>query len=673
MQDLRYQRDYDPSYTRTKEGHVDKDPFKVKSYTPASQKTFDELTYKEGRTLYKSVYDPSYKKNLKLKLLDSDSEEPTARSVIDRLRRLNKLRQKEGNDREDDRLDNDPDDDPSDPDDDGDEHDGGFWLDDEKPLPRGFVPCTDSANEIVRRWNEDTENGTYVVDDRVVKLMNELNVYLARCPPWAYGRKYDSSIAFTNSRYQPIVFPVDEDGRYRLPVQREVLGQEIREVLQQIEVNGSATLSEYALLCPRAETRPRKIYLAQHTVATLAYEGYSTQDSITVREDWTKESIDLGRHLDVRTSLLWLIEPSKWLNPTETSFSPLIYAIRSRDARTPVGRRCLREANRIGLENRVDEKLLSPIQIIAMNWEDNFRNRTFMYELIDKGADINYYGDRVRKLPAIGHAVFSGKIEMAGALAMHGANPLLFEKRMSLFRHEIDSKKIADIKTAFVVAKADYENWMNEQSGAHSAEKKRPSIWEDGDDIGMLPYTKLPEKRGRGRPKKRRPQGVGRPKNPSLFEEASGASEEAQEEAPKKNRGRPRKRSSEQPEPQPEGPKRGRGRPKSVVEEDESLVAASSSTSIEEENAPKRKRGRPRKNPLPEQAESSSTQEDLPERKRGRPPKGSRKRIRDQIALRSYFRAHEKGNSNGARFIAARIPEHYHVHMQRAHKLFATN
>lgn len=74
----------------------------------------------------------------------------------------------------------------------------------------------------------------------------------------------------------------------------------------------------------------------------------------------------------------------------------------------------------------------------------------------------------------------------------------------------------------------------------------------------------------------------------------SSAQKEAQQPAPRRRVGRPRKTpsSSSAVKSSPDAPKRGRGRPRKVV------AAGDTSSEV----APKRKRGRPRKNPLPEPA-----------------------------------------------------------------------
>ncbi|GIL53789.1 hypothetical protein Vafri_9419 [Volvox africanus] len=147
-------------------------------------------------------------------------------------------------------------------------------------------------------------------------------------------------------------------------------------------------------------------------------------------------------------------------------------------------------------------------------------------------------------------------------------------------------------------------------------------------------------KRKRGRPRKR---SHAEPVGELLG--ADGDNDGAQENVPKRKRGRPRKRSYAEPVgellgadadndgAQEDVPKRKRGRPRkrSHAEPAGELLGADADNDGAQENVPKRKRGRPRKRSYAEpvgellgaDADNDGAQEDVPKRKRGRPRKRS--------------------------------------------------
>ena len=484
-----------------------------------------------------------------------------------------------------DKVGGDPPGDDPEPDDDG---DNGitFWKERDKPMPRNVDKkkgCANLAQVIIDQWNEKTENSTYIAEGNVVWLMEMLSAYLADCPPWAYGKKRKSSDEFKSVRGKKVAFSVDEEGRYRLPVQREVLGEGLRGILTSIQERGfNDTLSEFAMRAQRSPSFTRTSekgrtythgsHWAQHMVATLAYEGYSKQDSMQTREQWTKASIDMKRYLDVRTSVLWLVQPSQWRNKEQTSFSPLLYAIGSYDTGYANQKRCFRELLRIGLENRTDKLGFSPLQRVTRGWLDTNSNRSLMHDLIGNGANLNYRFGAGQNTP-IGYAILGGKVQMASVLAMYGANPNTVEKTVSLQERLLPTReKTIKVRTAYTVAQGDYDRWLKEQQG-RSQERKRTTAFVE--------------------------------------------------------------------------PKRKRKSVRSTRKEEGGAQAASSSSSSS------RKR---------------TQDEERDERAKRR---GS---IREQVAIRSYFYAHESGDTRkAARLLAERIPSRYHKHIQFAHKLFPTS
>ena len=104
---------------------------------------------------------------------------------------------------------------------------------------------------------------------------------------------------------------------------------------------------------------------------------------------------------------------------------------------------------------------------------------------------------------------------------------------------------------------------------------------------------------------------------------AEEAQEAAEESAPKRHRGRPRKERTEEELAAENAPKRHRGRPRKERTEEE--LAA--------ENVPKRHRGRPRK----ERTEEELAAENAPKRHRGRPRK---ERTEEELAAENAPKRH---------------------------------
>jgi hypothetical protein len=347
----------------------------------------------------------------------------------------------------------------------GEEEGEEFYQENKKPLDTWFDPehpstCKRIAIAAMAKFKtayplywelamseSQDDAGKHIPIGPVSKLLTNVNKYL-QCPSWAYGnpRKEKGKRARDLDQTK---FEVDEDDRFYFPLQTNVLPDALEKFLARIqqllplrEGGGERmTLSEAAMKLRRV----KNVNHANHLVGMLAYENFSVLDTLEARIEWAKFSVKAKRYLDIRTSLQWLIQPRQWRNSELVEYSPLTDAISQYDTFTKGGMLAYREFARVDLSNRLNAFGLSPLQIIAMIWEDSEMNRRFALHLIGQGADLNHKTKTTKS--AVDYAITGGKMGMARLLASHGARPTYTEYLSD------------ESKTAFALAKTEYTQY----------------------------------------------------------------------------------------------------------------------------------------------------------------------------------------------------------------------